>query len=399
MMEDTMQFQEMQQAVHDAGFDGWLLYDFRGINPLARTVLKLDSQHVGSRRWFYFIPQSGEAIKIVHTIEADALDSLPGSKITYRSWRELHSALESTLQSSQTIAMEYSPQANNPYVSRVDGGTIELVRSQGVEISSSGNLVQFFEARLSDKQWEMHLQADQVTRESFEMAWKFIEEQVNQHGKVEEQVVCDRITDFFESQNMTTYSPPIVAKPPYNRLPHYETGTGEDTAIRAGDLVMIDQWCKLKAPGAIYSDVTRMAYLGDEIPEKYSNAFSVVIQARDAGIKLIKQRFAASQDLYGWEIDRTVREVIETAGFGDAFLHRTGHSLSQEVHGNGAHLDDLEMHEDRLILKETLFTIEPGIYLDDFGMRSEIDVFIDSQGEVIVTGGPLQQEILKIPCG
>ena len=391
-----MEILKKKEAVREAGLDGWLLYDFRGCNPLARSVLELNEQHVGSRRWFYFIPEDGEATKIVHAIEADALDTLPGNKVIYRSWRELHKALAALLANSSKIAMEYSANANNPYVSRVDGGTIELVRSQGVEIVSSGNLVQFFEARLSADQWEMHQQADRVTQDSFEMAWSFIEEQVKERGEVSEQTVCDRITDFFEAQNMMTYSPPIVARAPNNRLPHYETGTGRDTAIRAGDLVMIDQWCKLKVPGAIYSDVTRMAFLGDGIPTEYAKVFAVVTKARNAGIKLVKERFAASSPLYGWEIDRTVRDVIEAAGFGDAFLHRTGHSLGEEVHGNGAHLDDLEMHEDRLILPETLFTIEPGIYLDHFGVRSEVDIFIDSNNEVHVTGGIPQQEILKL---
>ncbi len=386
----------MQRAVCDADLDGWLLYDFRGTNPLARSVLELNDLHVGSRRWFYFIPADGEATKIVHAIEADALDSLPGNKVIHRSWRELHEALKSLLADSKMIAMEYSPNANNPYVSRVDGGTIELVRSQGVEIVSSGNLVQFFEARMTDDQWKMHQQADRVTQDSYKMAWAFIEEQVSQQGEVSEQAVCDRITDYFESQNMMTYSPPIVARAPNNRLPHYETGTGEDVSIRAGDLVMIDQWCKLKTPAAIYSDVTRMAFVGDEIPTEYAKVFAVVTQARDAGIKLVKQRFSDSVPLYGWEIDRVVRDVIETAGYGDAFLHRTGHSLGEEVHGNGAHLDDLEMHEDRLILPETLFTIEPGIYLEHFGVRSEVDLFIDSSNKVHVTGGIPQQEILKL---
>ena len=294
-----MQFHAMQQAVLEAGFDGWLLYDFRGGNPLARAVLGLEDQYHGSRRWFYLIPRSGEAIKIVHAIESDALDSLPGTKIIYRSWRELHQALATVLQGRRTIAMEYSPLANNPYVSRVDAGTIELVRNQGVEIVSSGNLVQYFEARLTADQWKMHQQADQVTRASFEMAWEFISDQVSKHGQVSEQAVSDQITDYFASQNMMTYSPPIVARAPNNRLPHYETGTGDQTAIRAGDLVMIDQWCKLKDPAAIYSDVTRMAYLGDEIPAEYAQVFAVVIQARDAGIELVKSRFAASQLLHG----------------------------------------------------------------------------------------------------
>ncbi len=391
-----MDIAEKQQAVRDADLDGWLLYDFRGGNPLARSVLGLKEKPSGSRRWFYFIPGSGEATKIVHAIEADALDSLPGKKIIYRGWRELHESLASLLADSQTIAMEYSPNANNPYVSRVDGGTIDLVRNQRVEIVSSGNLIQYFETRLTEEQWETHLRADHVTQDSCKLAWEFIEEQVSSRGEVSEQAVCDRITDYFESQEMMTYSPPIVARAPNNRLPHYETGTAKDTAIRAGDLVMIDQWCKMKTPGAIYSDVTRMAYLGESIPEEYEKVFAVVVQARDAGINLVKERFSKNIPLHGWEVDRVVRDVIESAGYGDAFLHRTGHSLGEEVHGNGAHLDDLEMHEDRLILPCTLFTIEPGIYLQDFGVRSEVDLFIDAANEVHVTGGILQREILKL---
>lgn len=388
--------ERIQEALRTQQIAGWLLYDFRGVNPLARSVLGLGQRPCGSRRWFYFVPASGTPTRLVHAIEAEALDSLPGEKKVYRDWRSLHTLLQETLAGSQTVAMEYSPRANNPYVGRVDAGTVELVRECGVEVISSGDLIQLFEARLTPAQWQQHLAADQVTRSAFDMAWAYIRERVENGGSVLEVDVQQRILKHFADAGMFTYSPPSVARQPHNRLPHYETGSAADTAIRAGDLVLIDLWCKANQPDGIYSDLTRMGYVGKQVPTDYAEVFAVVARARDAGIALVRQRFSEQRELQGWEVDRTVREVIEQAGYGEYFLHRTGHSLGAEVHGNGAHLDDLEMHEERRILPGSLFTIEPGIYLDTFGMRSEVDLFVDDSGTVHVTGGPPQTEILAV---
>ncbi|MCA8982471.1 MAG: aminopeptidase P family protein [Planctomycetaceae bacterium] len=395
-MNSTSLIEQIQSAIRSLGWDGWLLYDFRGCNPLARTVLKLHEHPAGSRRWFYYIPAHGSPTRLVHAIETEALASLPGTQRVYRDWRTLQQYLRETLTPGQTIAMEYSPLANNPYVSRIDAGTVELVRACGVQIASSGDLIQQFEACLSPQQWAQHLAADQVTTAAFALAWEFIRTRTADSGTVSEAEVQQRILQHFAENEMVTYSPPIVARQPHNRLPHYETGTGSDTAIRKGDLVLIDLWCKSQLPEGIYSDLTRMGYVGTEIPREYASVFAVVAAARDAGIALVHQRFAEQLPLQGWEVDHAVRHVIEEAGFGDYFLHRTGHSLGAEVHGNGAHLDDLEMHEERRILPRSLFTIEPGIYLESFGIRSEVDVYVDEFLQVHVTGGPAQTTIHSI---
>ncbi len=385
-----------QQAIAEAELGGWLLYDFRGTNPLARSVLDLTEKHPGSRRWFYLIPAEGEPLRIVHGIETDALSTLPGELRIYRSWRELHEILKTALAPIRTVAMEYAPYGNNPYVSRIDGGTLELIRTMGPQIVSSGDLIQRFESQLNAAQWQSHLQATEVTTSAFEMSWKYIAENTANGGRVAELDVRDRILEHFESRDMTTYAPPLVARQPGNRLPHYETGTGDDTEIRQGDLVMIDMWCKSKEPGSIYSDLTRMGYVGAEVPDKYASVFEIVIRARDTGVELVRDRCASGESLAGWEVDAAVREVIASSGYGSYFLHRTGHSLGREVHGNGAHLDDFEMREERLLLPGSLFTIEPGIYMDTFGLRSEINVFIDESRQVHVTGGPVQTAIQTI---
>lgn len=386
----------IQKALADFQFDGWLLYDFRNSNILARRVLDIPDEAVGSRRFFYFIPQSGEPKKLVHRIEDDALDHLPGEKNVYLKWQELEVGLEQMVASSKTVAMEYSPRNANPYVSKVDAGTVELVRSFGAEVASSGDLIQLFEATLDDDQWQMHLEVSEHTNSAFAVAWKFIADGVRANGSVEESDVRAAIMDHFATHKMTTYHAPIVGVGPNSGLPHYETGTGENTTIRENDFVLVDLWAKFDRPRAIYSDLTRTGFVGETVPQKYIDIFNIVAAARDAGIDCARQAFAEGRKLRGYEVDRATRAVIHEAGYGEFFRHRTGHNMAQETHGNGAHMDDLETHEDRRVMPRTLFTIEPGIYLPEFGVRSEVDVFIDENGGVHVTGGELQTEIVPI---
>jgi Xaa-Pro aminopeptidase len=394
----TIPLSDMQQALKNFGMDGWLMYDFRGINPLARRILKLEDGHLQSRRWFYYIPQSGTPAKLVHAIEADALDHLPGEKFVYLSYQELQTFLKTILKEPKKIAGEYVAMGNNPYISRLDGGTIDMIRACDVELVSSGDLIQQFEAVLDESQLHMHLDAAHVTRTAFHAAWDFMQQKITQNGYVDEVAVQEVILSHFESHKCTTYSPPIVAVNANAGLPHYETGTGTYTRITKGDLVLIDLWAKLKKPNAIYSDLTCMAYIGELIPEKLHNIFQVVIAGRDAAFALVQDRFAAKTPVYGWELDHITRETITKAGYGHLFTHRTGHNLGQEVHGNGAHLDSIETRDERQILPSTLFTIEPGIYNapENYGFRSEINVFITAEGEVQETGGIRQYEIERI---
>lgn len=385
----------VQTALQKSGFDGWLLYDFRGSNVPARRVLDLPAK-TGSRRFFYFVPAHGKPHKLVHAIEDSALDHLPGNRTIYLRWEELEAGVENLLKGSRRVAMEYSPRNGNPYVSRVDAGTLELVRSFDVEVGSSGDLVQLFEAVWSDERWKMHRAAEEVTTSAFDVAWGCIADAVQLRGGIEERDVQAAILQHFDSHGLTTYSPPIVARGSHSGLPHYETGEGKDTLIREGDLVLVDLWAKLDRPGAVYSDLTRTAYVGTTVPENYRRVFDVVAAGRDAGVECVRRAFAENRPLQGHEVDEAVRSVIEKAGYGSAFRHRTGHNIGQEVHGNGANMDSLETFEERRVLPRTCFSIEPGIYLPEFGIRSEINVFVDKAGTVHVTGGPVQTEIVPL---
>ncbi|REJ86574.1 MAG: M24 family metallopeptidase, partial [Planctomycetota bacterium] len=309
----------VQSALTDANLDGWLLYDFRGLNVLATRVLQFPEDSMGSRRWFYWIPATGQPRKLVHRIEDSALDHLPGEKSVYLRWQEFEAGVANLVDGAQRVAMEYSPRNANPYISRIDAGTFELVRSCGVEPVSSGDLIQLFEATWDDAQWEMHLQADRVTDSSFEKAWGFIAERVRADGGVEETAVRDLIMDHFAAHGCETYHPPIVGRGSHSGLPHYETGDGDDTRIREGDFVLIDQWCKLSQPRSVYSDVTRTGFVGESVPEEYTKVFRIVAAARDAGIAVVQEAFAAGREIQGWEVDDAVRKVIDDAGYGQFF--------------------------------------------------------------------------------
>jgi Xaa-Pro aminopeptidase len=271
-----------------------------------------------------------------------------------------------------------------------------LIRSFGLEIVSSGDLVQLFEACWTDAQWAMHLEASRHTRSAFDLAFRFIAERIGHDGSVRETEVQRCIVDHFAVQGLIFDHPPICAVGPHSGDPHYAPGPETDTAIRQGDFVLIDLWAKLDRPGAVYSDLTWTGYVGGQVPAKYTDIFRIVAQARDAAIACVREAFTAGRPLQGWEVDRAARDVIERAGFGAAFCHRTGHSIGQEVHGNGANMDNLETREERRLLRRTCFSIEPGIYLPEFGIRSEVDVFIDPQGNVHVTGGEPQTEVIPI---
>ncbi|WP_165246096.1 M24 family metallopeptidase [Paludisphaera soli] len=385
----------IQKQLEEFRLDGWLLYDFRAHNVPARRILDLDGVPPGSRRFFYFIPVAGTPRKLVHAIESKALDHLPGEKIVYRAWGELEAGITALIQSRRRIAMEYAVDLSNPYVSKVDGGTIEYVRKLNVEIASSGDLIQVFESSWSDDQWRSHLEAEKVTTSAFDLAWGLIAEKTRGDGSIREIEVQAAILEHFEKHDLTTYSPPNVSVGPHSGDPHYEPTAGGDAPIRTGDFVLIDLWGKLKRPGSVYSDLTRVGFVGDAVPEKYERIFQIVAAARDAAIDRVREAFRSDRPLHGFEVDDAAREVIRRAGHESHFIHRTGHNIGQEVHGNGANMDNLETHDERLVLPRTGFSIEPGIYFEDFGIRSEVNVFVDSERRVHVTGG-LQKSVLPI---
>jgi Xaa-Pro dipeptidase len=386
----------IQAALREYGLGGWVLYDFRGTNVPARRVLDLEGRPAGSRRFLYVIPASGPPRKLVHRIEPGALDHLPGDRRVYTRWQDWEAGVAALVAGLTPVAMEYAPRGGNPYVGRVDAGTVELVRDVGSgAVVSSGDLIQRFEATWDDDQWRMHREAEVHTRSAYARAWGLIAERTSEGGTVGESEVQAAILAHFKEKGLTTYSPPIVAVGPHSGDPHYEPGRDPDTPIGPGDFVLIDLWAKLDRPRAVYSDLTRVGYVGSTVPARFEEIFQIVARARDAAIALVRASTGANETLRGWQVDRAARRVIEEAGYGDAFVHRTGHSIGQETHGNGANMDDLETHDERRVLRRTCFSIEPGIYLDDFGVRSEVNVFIDGSGEVHVTGG-LQAHVIPI---
>ncbi len=386
----------LQSALIESGIDAWLLYDFRGSNVLARRVLGLDGRPVTSRRFFYLVPARGEPRKLVHRIEPGALNHLPGPATVYLRWQELEAGVASLVAGHRRVAMEYAPRCGNPYIARVDAGTVELVRSWGAEVVPSGDLIQRFEATWDDDQWAMHKQAEAVTTSAYNVAFGLIADRTRDGGSVREAEVQAAILDYFREHNLTTYSPPIVGVGPHSADPHYEPVAGADAPIRAGDFVLIDLWGKLDRPRAVYSDLTRVGYVGTQVPGEYEAIFRVVAAARDAAIDRVRRAFAADVPLRGFEVDDAAREVIDASGHGPAFVHRTGHNIGQETHGNGANMDNLETHDDRQVLPRTCFSVEPGIYYPGrFGVRSEVNVFVDGDSRVHVTGG-LQRRVVPI---
>ena len=385
--------QEIQEALAIENLDGWLLYDFRGSNIIARRIVKLGNR-IATRRWFYFIPASGSPVRIVHAIETETLDHLPGKKVIFRSWQDLHQLLSETLKGKQVIAMEYSADNDIPYIAMVDSGTIELIRKTGVRVVSSGDLVQLFEARWSPAQKKSHLEAVQRVDDVKNEGFRFIAENIRDGKALTEYDVQQYMWELFDKKNLIADHPAIVAVNANASNPHYSPERNQSALIREGDLVLIDIWGKLKEPDSIYGDITWMGYVGKEPPARQQEIFNIVKEAQRSGFQFIVENFKKGKTTYGWEADQVTRDYIAQKGYGDFYLHRTGHNIGQELHGNGAHLDNLETREQRKLIPETGFSIEPGIYLPEFGVRSEIDVYIGPDGPVITSSE--QTEILKL---
>ncbi|MCA9268627.1 MAG: aminopeptidase P family protein [Planctomycetales bacterium] len=377
---------EVQAALKAAQVDGWLLYDFRGSNALARRILHIPPDAHTTRRFAYFVPASGAPRKLTHRIEEGVLDHLPGEATVYLRWQEWEQGLASILSGVDSLAVEYSPRCANPYVSRVDAGTVELLTRLDISIVSSGDLVQRFEATWTDDQWAMHQQASQLVCDGFERAWQFIAERVAAAGGVRETEVQQHLMEFFGRSGLTTDHGPIVGCGPNSGKPHYAPQAGADRLIQQGDLVLVDAWAKLDRADAVYADYTQMGFVGSDVPAQFDDVFSVVAAARDAAIALVTTAFEQGRALEGWQVDPAARQVTDAPGYGAQFRHRLGHSIGQETHGNGANRDDLETHEQRSVMRRTCFSIEPGIYQEEFGVRSEVNVFVDEAGTVHVTG-------------
>ncbi|HVG53084.1 MAG TPA: M24 family metallopeptidase [Vicinamibacterales bacterium] len=376
----------IQTALAADRLDGWLLYDFHGSNPIAQQLAGLNGgPHMTTRRWYYLIPSSGEPRALVHAIEQHNLDHLPGTRITYAGRQQLDDGLTALLGQARRVAMEYSPDCAIPYVSRVDAGTVEAVRKRGVEIVSSGDLVQQFEATWSAAQLAQHQEASVALYRIKDKAFEAASKALKSGRRQTEYDLQQLMVEWFRDEGLVSDAPPVVALGGNAGNPHYLPSVELNRVIVTDEVLLLDLWGKKTQPGAVYADITWVGATSRQVPAEPAAAFQAIVNARDAAVKLVQDRAGSGEDLRGWEVDRTARQVLEGSGYGKHVLHRTGHSLGENVHGNGTHMDDYETHDERRIVPRTGFTIEPGLYFDHFGVRTEINVY-RSEREAVVTG-------------
>jgi Xaa-Pro aminopeptidase len=387
-----MNLAAIQEELRNQKLDGWLFFDHHLRDPLAYRVLGFEPPRTPTRRWYYLIPAEGEPRGLEHRIERNMTAPLPGEKIPYSSWTEQVEGLRKITAGVRRVAMQYSPLCAIPYVAMVDAGTVELVRSVGVDVVSSAELIQFFEARWPPEALELHLEAGRRVDKVRAGAFALIRERHRNSVPVTELEVKLFVRDGFAKAGLVTDHGPIIGANANASNPHYEPTEKMNAPIRPGDFVLMDMWAKLDQPGAVYYDITWTGYCGDRPPDRIRNVFDVVTGARDAAIEKVKDSISAGYPLRGFEVDDACRGHIESHGFGEFFTHRTGHSIGQEVHGNGANMDNLETHDERRVVSWTCFSIEPGVYLPEFGVRSEVNMFI-GEGEARVTG-EIQRELV-----
>jgi Xaa-Pro dipeptidase len=354
----ALPIEAVQRALKEEKLDGWLLYDFHGSNPIASRLSGLASSgKMATRRWYYFVPATGAPRGLVHAIERHNLDELPGEK-------------------------------------RVDAGTIEAVRQCGASVVSSGDLAQRFEAVWTDAALATHLAAAERLYRIKDRAFGLIRERMAAGAALTEIEVQEAMVEWFREEGLVSSEAPNVSAQENAGNPHYQATRAVHRAIRPNEVVLIDLWGKLPTPGAVFADITWMGFTGTAIPPEFSAAFAAVRDGRDAAVALVQSAVREGRELRGFEVDRACRAAVERAGFGAQFIHRTGHSLGEEVHGNGVHMDDYETHDDRRLLPGTGFTIEPGVYTDRYGVRTEINMFVGER-EARVTG-PLQQNVVTL---
>jgi Xaa-Pro dipeptidase len=386
--------EEIAATLAANGIDGWLFYDFRHSDPIAYRILGLDLRSLSTRRWFYLVPALGMPRRLVSAVEQDRLDLLPGERSIYRSADEMTAALAAMLAGMRRVAMNYSPECAIPYVSRVDGGTLELVRSCGVEVVTAADLIQRFEATLTPGELASHRRAAELLLEIVSEFFAEVARNIRSGRFFSESDARDFVLERITAHGLETHEPPIVAVNAHAAMPHFELSAAQPFAIKTGDLLLLDLWAR--EPDGIYADFTWMAYVGERVPEAPAKLFDLIARARDAAANFIIERCAAGNAPTGAEVDRVAREIIAQAGMGDRFVHRTGHSIGREVHANGANLDSLETRDHRELIDMTCFSIEPGVYVPGhIGLRTEINMTVEG-GCAQVTTGAMQSEIVPI---
>jgi Xaa-Pro aminopeptidase len=382
----------IQKTLASEQIDGWLLYDFHGSNPIAVSLAGLNGAHT-TRRWYYFIPATGEPQKLVHAIEPFVLDKLPGQKHEYAGRRQLEQGVSEILRGSKVVAMEYSPECAIPYLARVDAGTVDFIRRLGMRVISSGDLVGRFEAAWDAEAIATHRAASEKLYRIKDRTFELVGAKLTAGDPIDEYAVQQQMVKWFREEGLIADAAPIVAAQEHAGNPHYAPTRDQSRAIRPNELLLLDLWGKLDQPGAVYADITWTGFAG-EPPADIARAFGVIVAGRDAAIRKVQTAVAAGEPICGWEVDRATRDVITAAGFGQAFIHRTGHSLGEDVHGNGVHMDDYETHDDRRLVPGTGFTIEPGIYTKTFGVRTEVNMVVGEKSAAVT--GPCQQALVRI---
>src|SRR5437870_5488808 len=386
----------VQAALKADAIDAWLLYDFRGLNPIAVDVTGVGRQggHLATRRWYYLIPATGEPRGLVHAIERNALAHLPGASDRYAGRDQVEAGLKKLVAGVQRVAMEYSPKCAIPYIARVDAGTIELIRGCGVDVVSSGDLVQRFATVWGAAAISSHRIASDKLYKVKDRAFDAVARRMHNGEPTTEYDIQQLMAGWFRDEGLVSDSDPNVSAAENAGNPHYLPTAAAHRPIGHDELVLLDLWGKLDRPGAVFADITWVGYTGGGVPERYAKAFAAVSAARDAASSLVQRAAAGGQELRGWQVDRAASAVLKSAGYADALLHRTGHNLGETVHGNGVNMDDYETHDDRRLLPGTGFTIEPGVYFTDFGVRSEINMIVFDRDAAVT--GPLQSEILAL---
>jgi Xaa-Pro aminopeptidase len=385
----------IQKALSEFKLDGWLFYDYRGSDPIGRSILNFTSQHLRTRRWFYFIPDHGVPVKIVHSIEREVLDHLPGKKLVYMGWREMENELAQLFKTNQKIAVQYSPKSAIPYISRIDAGIFELIKSFKIKPVSSADLLQLFEARWTEGQLNTHKNAAKLLNGIIQKTFRYIRKKMTSHEEITEYMVQKYLMVEMKKKGLIFDHPPLVAAGKNSGIPHYFPTQKQCDPIFPGTIVQINVWGKEKTENAVYAVIAWVGYTADKIPDEIEARFNQICQARDLAIAHIDNSIKNKRAIHGWEVDDLVRDHLKKAGLDSYFLHRTGHSIGRQVNDTGTNIDNLETRDERQIIAKTCFSIEPALYFSDYGMRSEVNVFVDEKGAHVFTI-PVQDKVQPI---